>query len=108
MHVVNPFLPNANPTPIRGTVRTAVDDDVARLGELRGLEPSLVAVARTLADEIDAGGGEGRFLAALSKELRAALEQLAAARRGREPSDRPNSAAEPPEDPEDADLDVPE
>lgn len=60
-----------------GPVERAVRDDVAEMGDLAGVEPSLSEMAYTLAREIDAGGGEdGKQLPALNRELRQTLAQL--------------------------------
>lgn len=61
----------------RGSVETAVRGDIADLGDLVGIEPTLAATAFQLAKAIDDGGGEdGRQLPALTKELRLTLKQL--------------------------------
>ncbi|MCP3817823.1 hypothetical protein NLX86_06635 [Streptomyces sp. A3M-1-3] len=60
-----------------GPVETAAREDIEQLGDLVSIEPTLSAMAYTLAREIDAGGGEeGRQLAQLNRELRATLAQL--------------------------------
>ncbi|MGW0805961.1 hypothetical protein [Nonomuraea sp. NPDC002799] len=64
-----------------GPVEKAVRDDVEELGDLVGVEPSLSEMAYKLAEQVDAGGGEdGKLLPQLSRELRATLAQLLAAR----------------------------
>jgi len=63
------------PVPKRGSVETAVRDDIGELGDLVGLEPSLAATAFRLAQAID-GGEDERQLPALAKELRATLKAL--------------------------------
>ncbi|HCA86366.1 MAG TPA: hypothetical protein DEQ61_13200 [Streptomyces sp.] len=71
-----------------GPVEKAVRDDVEQLGDLVGVEPSLSAMAYTLAREVDNGGGEeGKQLAQLSKELRATLAQLLEGRAAEEDDD---------------------
>jgi hypothetical protein len=55
-------------------------DDLAELGELSTLEPTLVAGALRLAAAIDETG-DAKALPALVRELRATLEQIAAGRR---------------------------
>lgn len=71
-----------------GALEATVRKDMAELAELTGIEASLAATAYVLAKAIDAGGGEdGRQLPALTKELRACLEQIAAGRRGVEDPD---------------------
>ncbi len=70
-----------------GELETAVRKDIEDLAELDGeqFEPSLAQTAYILARAIDAGGGpEGRQLHALTKDLRATLEAIAAGRRGEE------------------------
>ena len=80
-----------------GALEKRVRADVAALEDLAELEPSLAETAYVLAAAIDAGGGEGgKQLPALTRELRACLEQIAAGRRGR---------AEPDEDVDDDGLD---
>lgn len=60
-----------------GPIETAVRGDVAALGELLGTEKTLAELAYRVAQELDDGGGpEGRQMAALSRELRLALQQL--------------------------------
>lgn len=64
-------------SPTAGPVERAVRDDIEQLGDLVGVEPSLSALAYTLAREIDSDGGEdGRQLHQLSRELRQTLAQL--------------------------------
>jgi len=61
-----------------GSVEAAVSADVERLGELDGVQGSLVATSRLLARRLDEGGGEdGKQVPQLAKELRATLELLA-------------------------------
>lgn len=61
----------------RGAVESAVRADVAELGDLVGVEPSLAEMAFTLAREMDEGGGEdGKQMASLNRELRQTLAQL--------------------------------
>lgn len=82
-----------------GPVETVVREDLAKLGDLATLEPTLVETAYRLAAAIDeARGDAARALPALTKELRACVEQLAAGRRRQ---------AEP-EDDDFGDLDEPE
>ncbi|MEU0808656.1 hypothetical protein [Streptomyces sp. NPDC005970] len=60
-----------------GPIETAVRADVAALGELLGTEKTLAELSYRVARELDFGGGpEGRQMAALSRELRLALQQL--------------------------------
>jgi hypothetical protein len=60
-----------------GPVEQAVTDDIEQLGDLARVEPSLAEMAKTLAREIDQGGGvDGRQLPALNRELRQTLAQL--------------------------------
>lgn len=105
----NPFLtvvsdqPSVDEPAHGPTLAETVSRDVAALTPLVGLEPSLAASALRLAEEIDAGAGEGRYLAALNKELRATLEQLFTGRQA-EPEDRQEAETGP--DVED-DLDQP-
>jgi hypothetical protein len=74
-------------------------DDLAELGDLTTLEPTLVAAALRLAKAIDEAGDEAvKALPALVRELRATLDQIAAGRR----------RAEAPTDDEFGDLDDPE
>lgn len=76
-------------------VERSVRDVVAKLGELKDMEPALAEAAYALAKEIDAGGGEGgKLLPALTKELRATL---AALKPGRQPP--PAGSATPDLDP---------
>lgn len=71
-----------------GVLEQTVRVDLAQLGELAELEQTLVATAVRLAQAIDRATGDAEArLPALSKELRAALEQIAAGRRGREDPD---------------------
>jgi len=66
----------AAPAPAtRSGVSAAVVDDIAALGDLVGVEPSLAAAAVVLAAAIDAGP-EPKTLPALVKELRAVLDDL--------------------------------
>lgn len=92
-----------------GSVEKAVRDDVEQLGDLVGVEPSLSEVAYRLAREIDNANGrtcqgcgelipsqeEARTLPGLSKELRATLAQLLAARVPEEDDDDLGDLAEP-------------
>jgi RNA processing factor Prp31 len=73
-----------------------VRDDLAESisAPMTALEPSLAQTAFVLAARIDACE-EDRTLSALTKELRATLEQIAAARRGMEPPDRHNDEVAP-------------
>jgi hypothetical protein len=83
-----------------GVLEATVRADVAALEDLSGVEASLAATAYVLARAIDDGAGEGgKQLPALSKELRGALEQIAAGRRGVE---------DPDDEDEFADLDSPD
>jgi len=60
-----------------GPVVARVRADLDALGELRGVEPSLAALALVLATQVDEGVGEdGRLLPALTKELRAVLAEV--------------------------------
>lgn len=60
-----------------GPIERQVRADLADLGELLGTERSLAELAYRVARELDEGGGpEGRQMAALSRELRLALQQL--------------------------------
>lgn len=69
----------------RSQVEATVRRDMAALANLDGIEPSLAETAYVLGRAIDAGGGdEGRMLPALSKQLVATLEAIAAGRRGEE------------------------
>jgi hypothetical protein len=77
-----------------GPVEKAVRDDIEQLGDLVGVEPSLSEMAYRLAREVDGVAGraceacgepvaapdDAKLLPALSKELRATLAQLLAAR----------------------------
>lgn len=72
--------------------------DLGRLGELSPLETTLVEAAYRLAAAIDAGE-EPRVLPALTKELRATVQELSAGRR---------RAEKPSEDDDFGDLDDPE
>ena len=68
----------ASPGPVESVTRS----DLAQLGELSTLEPTLVETAYRLAAAIDEARGEAaRALPALTKELRSCVEQLAAGRR---------------------------
>lgn len=72
-----------------GPVETVVRADLAELGDLTTLEPTLVETAYRLAAAIDEARGEAaKALPALTRELRATVEQLAAGRRRQaEPDD---------------------
>lgn len=76
---------STSPGPLERTVR----EDLAGLAELATLEPTLVETAYRLAAAIDDARGEGaRALPALTKELRATVQELGAMRRRTEkPSD---------------------
>jgi hypothetical protein len=82
--------------PLRSLVEVT-RDDLAELGDLSMLEPTLVAGALRLAAAIDETS-DAKTLPALVRELRATLEQIAAGRR----------RIEPPGDDEFGDLDDPE
>jgi len=58
-----------------GPVESAVRDDIAEMGDLTGVEPSLAATAYQLAKAMD-GGEDPRQLPALAKELRSTLKVL--------------------------------
>lgn len=65
-----------------GPVETVTRADLAELGELTLMEPTLVETAFRLASAIDEARGEQvRALPALTKELRGTVEQIAAGRR---------------------------
>ena len=65
-----------------GEMTRVVRADVGKLGELGDLEPTLVATALRIAGAIDGATGEAASrLHLLTKELRATVEQLLAARR---------------------------
>jgi len=66
--------------PIVSSVESVTRNDLAELGELSTLEPTLVETAFRLAAAIDQSGDD-RALPGLTKELRATIEQLAAGRR---------------------------
>lgn len=80
-----------------GEMERVTREDLARLGELDKLETTLVETAFRLAKAID-DTADGRALPALTRELRATVQELAAGRRRTE---------KPPEDDFD-DLDDPE
>ena len=80
-----------------GGMEKVAREDLGRLGDLSPLETTLVEAAYRLAAAIDAGE-EPRVLPALTKELRATVQELSAGRR-RDPA--------PPED-DFSDLDDPE
>lgn len=64
-------------SPRRGAVEQRVRADVAELGDLDGVDPTLAELAYRLAAEIDGASGEDRrMLPALSRELRAVLARL--------------------------------
>lgn len=70
-----------------GGMERATREDIARLGDLSPLETTLVEAAYRLAAAIDEGG-DPRALPALTKELRATVQELSAGRRRAEkPSD---------------------
>ncbi|WP_319460078.1 helix-turn-helix transcriptional regulator [Micromonospora sp. RTP1Z1] len=84
-----------------GEMTRVVREDVDKLGELGELEPTLVATALRLAGAIDGATGEAAArLHLLTRELRATVEQLTAARRRDEPDDD--------DEDEFGDLDAPE
>jgi hypothetical protein len=56
-----------------GPVETAVRSDIAGLGELTGVQPSLAATATTLAHALDCGDGNRAMLA---RELRETVQAL--------------------------------
>jgi transcriptional regulator with XRE-family HTH domain len=60
----------------RAGVSAAVQDDIAALGDLVGVEPSLAEAAYVLAAAIDSPGTEPKTLPALVKELRAVLDDI--------------------------------
>lgn len=60
-----------------GPIERAVRADVGALGELMGTDSTLAELAYRVAQEIDNGASEGRQMAALSRELRLSLHQLA-------------------------------
>jgi len=95
-HAVSVECPRCAAGP--GGLERVTRADLARLGELSPLETTLVETAYRLAAAID-GGEEPRALPALTKELRAVVEQLSAGRRRVPPP--------PPED-DFGDLDDPE
>ncbi|MFI6332927.1 hypothetical protein ACIBBG_32050 [Micromonospora chersina] len=69
-----------------GEITRVVRADVDKLGKLGDLEPTLVATALRLAAAIDGATGEAAArLHHLTKELRATVEQLLAARRTDDP-----------------------
>ncbi|WP_204014019.1 hypothetical protein [Sphaerimonospora thailandensis] len=70
-------------------------DDVADLGDLVGVEPSLSEMAYRLAREIDGGGDDGKLLPQLNRELRQTLAQLLAARAPEEDDDDLGDLAAP-------------
>lgn len=85
-----------------GDVERTVRADLAALDDLQELETSLAQTAYVLARAVDAAAAEdAKALPALTRELRACIEQITAARRGR---------AEPdPDDGDDEDdLDAPD
>lgn len=55
--------------------RQRIDEYIGSLGELRGKQPVLAEIARSLADELDAN--VVMSAASVAKELRATLDQLA-------------------------------
>lgn len=59
-----------------GPIEAAVRRDIAAMGELIGTENTLAELAYRVAQEVDEGASEGRQMAALSRELRLALQQL--------------------------------
>jgi transcriptional regulator with XRE-family HTH domain len=63
-----------------GGMERVTREDLARLGELTPLETTLVETAYRLAEAIDAGE-DVRTLPALTKELRATVQELGAGRR---------------------------
>lgn len=80
----------------RGSVEQRVREDLAELGDLDGVEPSLAALAYRLAADIDAAKGEDRRLVpALSRELRAVLAQLDGGRKGSGEDDDLDDLADP-------------
>ncbi|MFG2054779.1 helix-turn-helix domain-containing protein [Micromonospora sp. NPDC048930] len=71
-----------------GEMTRVVRADVGKLGELGDLEPTLVATALRLAGAIDGATGDAAArLHLLTRELRATVEQLLAARRSDDPDD---------------------
>lgn len=80
-----------------GGMERVTREDLARLGELSPLETTLVETAYRLAAAID--GEDARTLPALTKELRATVQELGASRRRTE---------KPPEDDPFGDLDEPD
>lgn len=81
-----------------GGMERVTRDDLARLGELSPLETTLVETAYRLASAID-DGEDPRALPALTKELRATVQELGAGRRRTE---------KPPEEDPFGDLDEPD
>lgn len=69
-----------------GDIERTVRADIAALTDLEDLEPSLAATAYVLARAIDTPG-EAKPLPALTRELRACIEQIRAGRRGRHDPD---------------------
>lgn len=79
-----------------GPVEAAVQNDVEALGDLVGVEQSLVEMAYAMARGIDEGGGEdGRLLPSLNRELRATLAALVAGRMVEEEDDGLGDLAAP-------------
>jgi hypothetical protein len=72
-----------------GPVETVTRADLGQLGELSTLEPTLVETAYRLAAAIDEASGEAaKALPALTRELRATVQELSAGRRRKaEPDD---------------------
>lgn len=59
-----------------GPVETEVIEDIERLGDLDGMDPSLAATAYRLAQALDSPATEDKSLPAIAKELRATMSQL--------------------------------
>ncbi|WP_433233746.1 hypothetical protein [Actinomadura nitritigenes] len=70
-----PDEPDKDGAPACGPIETAVRGDIARLGELTGIQPSLAATAASLARTLDTGEGAQRAM--LARELRETLRALA-------------------------------
>lgn len=86
----------ARSEPRKGGVEERVREDLADLGDLDGVEPTLAALAYRLARDIDTAAGEDRrLIPALSRELRAVLAQLGDGRKGSGEDDDLDDLADP-------------
>ncbi|GAA0971234.1 MULTISPECIES: helix-turn-helix transcriptional regulator [Actinocorallia] len=76
------------PERVPGALGLQVDDDIAALGDLEGMAPSLAELARALAREIDSGTlFDSRSLPPLARELREVLTKLAELAAGEDDDD---------------------